>query len=494
MTRARPPKIFFIVPNDSTLNVHGVLARHPHELDVVLLVAPRYSLKGLPTEVSLYELEAAKEGQPPPGRRPPRGVSGEVLDALAPSLYQTLLLIDRHNWTGASLMACTRVIHRFVPVWLDLLEYHRPDFVLFHDSPHLPFSQLLFSLARLRGIPAAMVLDTAIEGRLIVRTSVEAQDLRVARGADPVTIRPSRYITEVIPKQRQLTPMQKDLSLLRRVGLNKPGKLLRRLPRALTPHPDRFPSLVPDNPKAYLHRLLFNLSTARRIRSCLRLYSKHAVDGLPREPFVYYPLHFQPEATTLLLGRSLWEQVNNIHLLLDGLPENWRLVVKEHPQMLRYAKSWPRARDLTFYRELLSDPRIHLLPLHFSSQVAVRGSEIVATVSGTAGWEALQAEKPVITFGYPWYRSLPGVLHARSRSEVSRMLSRAKAGELAVDAAQVARALDRRLEEGSLVPGTWRDSLAPTDASERERLADEFGKSMLRLACMAADGTLRADS
>lgn len=448
----------------------------------------------MPDEVSLYDLQAAKEGQPPPGRRPSGGVSGEVLDALAPSLYLTLVLTDAPNWTGASLTACTRVIHAFVPIWLDLLEHHRPDLVLFHDSPHLPFSQLLYSLARLRGVPTAMVLDTSLEGRLIVRSSVEGQDIALTPGAEPATVRPSRYITEVIVKQRQLAPMEKNLSLVRRLGLHQPGRLPRKIRRALALHPDRYPALVPDNPKSYLHRLVFNLSTARRIRSCLRLYAKHAVNGLPREPFVYYPLHFQPEATTLLLGGSLWEQVNNVHLLLAGLPDGWRLVVKEHPQMLRYAKSWPRARDLRFYWELLGDPRIHLLPLDFSSQEAVQGAELVATVSGTVGWEALQAGKPVLTFGSPWYRSLPGVFHARSHSEVSRIISRAKEGGLTVEAAQVARAVDRRLKEGFLVPGTWRDSLAPTDDVERERLAGEFGESMARLARMAAEGSLGANS
>ena len=33
----------------------------------------------------------------------------------------------------------------------------------------------------------------------------------------------------------------------------------------------------------------------------------------------------------------------------------------------------------------------------------------VATISGTAGYEAFVAGKPAIMFGHNWYRSLPGV-------------------------------------------------------------------------------------
>jgi hypothetical protein len=38
----------------------------------------------------------------------------------------------------------------------------------------------------------------------------------------------------------------------------------------------------------------------------------------------------------------------------------------------------------------------------------IKQSRIVATVTGTAGWEALKFGKPVIYFGYALYREIPG--------------------------------------------------------------------------------------
>lgn len=39
----------------------------------------------------------------------------------------------------------------------------------------------------------------------------------------------------------------------------------------------------------------------------------------------------------------------------------------------------------------------------------IRNSEFVATITGTAGFEAISGGKPVLAFGLAWYRGLPGV-------------------------------------------------------------------------------------
>ena len=51
-----------------------------------------------------------------------------------------------------------------------------------------------------------------------------------------------------------------------------------------------------------------------------------------------------------------------------------------------------------------------ILNKYESSIELIRGSVGVATITGTAGWEALFNNKPVMVFGYAWYREFKGVV------------------------------------------------------------------------------------
>jgi hypothetical protein len=126
-------------------------------------------------------------------------------------------------------------------------------------------------------------------------------------------------------------------------------------------------------------------------------------DPVVGERYVYFPLHLQPEMTTDTLGGVYADQLLAVEEMLRRLPENVYIYVKENPKQTQYA------REESFFNRLKAIPRVKYLPIHTNSFDLIRDSEAVATITGTAGWEALQMGKPVICFGNAWYRSLPGV-------------------------------------------------------------------------------------
>ena len=63
-----------------------------------------------------------------------------------------------------------------------------------------------------------------------------------------------------------------------------------------------------------------------------------------------------------------------------------------------------------------------------SSMELIKKSSIVATVTGTVGWEAIRLLKPVITFGNAYYNFLPGVFFWNNSINIKK-ISKTKVNE-----------------------------------------------------------------
>ena len=117
------------------------------------------------------------------------------------------------------------------------------------------------------------------------------------------------------------------------------------------------------------------------------------------EPYVYYPLHMNPEASTMILAPNFVDQLAVIEALAKNVPFTHKLYVKEHPSMLG-------RRPRGFYSEVKKYPNVRLLDTSESSHRLIRNADLVAVITGTVGWEGILMGKPVITFGQAYYGAL----------------------------------------------------------------------------------------
>jgi len=120
------------------------------------------------------------------------------------------------------------------------------------------------------------------------------------------------------------------------------------------------------------------------------------------EKFAFFPLHTEPEITTLLYAPFYKDQLWLIKQVARSLPLNFKLYVKEHPGMYGY-------RTRRFYKELKKIPNVKLLKPTVDPLRLIRDAKLIFTISGTAGWEAVQLKKPVIIFSDVFYSQLPMV-------------------------------------------------------------------------------------
>lgn len=126
--------------------------------------------------------------------------------------------------------------------------------------------------------------------------------------------------------------------------------------------------------------------------------------------YVYYPLHVDPEASTLV-REVLSNQLTIIKMLNDNLPNGWKVIVKEHPALFnllnpkKLKESWyflfsqNQYRSKSFYKTISELNNTILVNLCFSSEELVKKAKIVATINGTVSLEAAVSNKPILLFG-----------------------------------------------------------------------------------------------
>lgn len=135
------------------------------------------------------------------------------------------------------------------------------------------------------------------------------------------------------------------------------------------------------------------------------------------ERYFLFPLHLQPEASTLILAEWYVDQLNTIRNVARALPADALLYVKEHKSALGY-------HSLAFYRALRSIHNVRLIPHDADTPGLIRGSRGVIVLSSTVGWEALLLERPVYLFGKIFYQGLEGVVRLGGFDDLREALAK----------------------------------------------------------------------
>ncbi len=136
------------------------------------------------------------------------------------------------------------------------------------------------------------------------------------------------------------------------------------------------------------------------IKKCIKFNDQLELE---KEKFVIFPLSYTPEGSTFTISPLFLNEIHCIELISKCLPVDYKLVLKEHPVMVGQ-------RSLSFYKKIQKLPNIIFLHpfTNYKIKNLISKSSAVATISGTAGFEALMLNKPAILFARPLYSVLKG--------------------------------------------------------------------------------------
>lgn len=344
--------------------------------------------------------------------RPESLLSGEELLALLPATERP----GPHQ--GGSIEAYWRLRADLVRAER-ILDEAQPEVILFVDHPENSLDFLVLRLAAARGI--AMVVN---------RMGVSPNSRVVMRDAFEPTLTPEGALSGSVIPCREDSPVELEgrarARAIREARLQGEdiwrwgGDALPDIPEQ--PRIARIRRKIEGRSRRIrMRRVERPLVTGRRfvaqLASDLAASASGAAPESGRTDCVLM-LHYQPEMTTLTLGGWAVNQLEAVKLLADGLPDGWRLFVREHPMLLSGSRSKVSAtfRPPGFYARIAAMPRTHLMPLSGAAPVDLRTASMIATATGTVGLEALALGIPVIHFGLAPYTNFPGTARIASPS------------------------------------------------------------------------------
>lgn len=115
--------------------------------------------------------------------------------------------------------------------------------------------------------------------------------------------------------------------------------------------------------------------------------------------YIYYPLHVEPESSTMVQADKLTNQLTVIEQIAKSMPAGYKLLVKEHVPMLGM-------RPKGFYDKIRNMPDVHLITPFADNFALIKNSKLTVVITGTAGWEAILLSKPALVMGHTQYNAL----------------------------------------------------------------------------------------
>ncbi|MCD8563044.1 MAG: hypothetical protein LRY54_03145 [Alphaproteobacteria bacterium] len=195
------------------------------------------------------------------------------------------------------------------------------------------------------------------------------------------------------------------------------------------------------------------------------------LSDLQNTPYLYFPLHVDPEASTMLLSPDFTNQVSVIEAISKSMPPSLQLFVKEHPNM-------NGRRPSGFYDAIAALPGVRLIDPTITGRDALALSQGLVTITGTAGWEAVLLGKPGVILGDAHFRQFESLEFCPELSRLDTAIAAAFKKRPLSDE-ELARFLGLVFEESFALPSTlaWGSEgkpLADKDKPVIKAMADHF--------------------
>ncbi len=182
-------------------------------------------------------------------------------------------------------------------------------------------------------------------------------------------------------------------------------------------------------PMSYSRYTILRFKALRKKRLLKKAYHQLSEDVDLDQKYVYVPLHYQPERTTIPDGGIYSDQWLMVNLISVALPKGWKIYVKEHPTQFHPRYDGQLGRHISDYHRLLAIDNVHLVSIKTNSLLLADRSKAVISVNSSVTFEAFFRRTPAVVFAKNnWLINWEGVFHARDEASLKVIFEKIQEG------------------------------------------------------------------
>ncbi len=371
-----------------------------------------------------------------------------------------LSISDRLSFFPLSVQKRKELFQDLLLFWFKLLSESDLKTIIFDTTPHMAWDNILYYLAKYLGIKTLFVEKTMISDRVMLLQDYLQLGIKIPN--DYLSKTSVDDIKEIIGKElieeafkTSIWTKFADNKNINVMSIHNEDTRTKTIDKLINKYyqfnfivfslklfeyiKNRFYVMINNTfiifKKRFLSSLFFNgqyrwittwiffLQFKQNVKKLYKFYIKSCSDVNYSHPYVFFPLHYQPEKNTSPLGGIFENQFLAAKILSEAIPEDWILYIKEHPRQFSYAMRQKHYRDPCYYKKLLSLPKVKLVNVQEDAEALIDNAMCTATITGSSGWKSLKKGKACIAFGNPWYAACNSCFLVRSLEECKKAIT-----------------------------------------------------------------------
>ena len=340
-----------------------------------------------------------------------------ILDKMSRFGPEALKMLERTGELHDSAERRMIQYHQHLRYWNYFLDRAQIDLLFLVGVPHELYDYFLFRLCQIKGIQVVLATTLPFQASqriMPLKGSYEVFDETVAARIEEYR---TAYKTADDVKLGEAAQKEYDLfcgvsKQIVSVGGSRP-----KLSDYLSVFKSEFKRAKSD---AFV-RIPRHIRAKREINSLLRYYAHLTKEPDLSVPYIYFPLHYQPEMTTSPSGGWFVHQYLAVQMLSYYAPPGVWIYVKEHPV---YKRVYTSTRIKAHYDLIAGLKNVKMVPLETDTIELTKHAAAVSSITGSVGYEAMYQHKPYIMFGNQVMRYGPGTLNVRNNEDCRRAMAR----------------------------------------------------------------------